>query len=176
MHHQITSVFYFLVTTHRLAFLYIYSKRLWKTGGQLQARWGCKDCQGVFWAQFLHRGPQWFPSDQKTNVAPFSIFAVFCLYQNSFTSIYGNVFLKSFKKAWISNSDYKHYVTFQSFPQSSDRRHCGRYTVTIRVGLWFEEAVWNLSRDVCLYNMREREKITLELLNLFCLPALYMFI
>ena len=51
---------------------------------------------------------------QKQVWCPFSIFAVFCSHQNSFTSIYGEVFLKTFKKARISNSDHRRH-----FPKRS---------------------------------------------------------
>ena len=51
---------------------------------------------------------------QKQVWCPFSIFAVFCSYQNFFTSRYGEVFLKTFKKAWISNSDHRRH-----FPKRS---------------------------------------------------------
>ena len=44
----------------------------------------------------------------------FSFFDVFCCYQKSFTSTYGEVFSKTFKKAWISNSDYSRH-----FPKRS---------------------------------------------------------
>lgn len=46
---------------------------------------------------------------QKHVWCPFSVYTAFCNYQNSLIVIWGEIFLRKFKKAWMSNGDLRKY-------------------------------------------------------------------
>ena len=71
----------------------------------------------------MHTGFQGFPSDPEADVMSFPKFLAFCSYQNSFTSVYGDVFSKFINKAWVWENHYRRSIS--STLLSSDWTGCG---------------------------------------------------
>ena len=113
MQHRIISTFWYTVTARRsrvpLQWVLVKHK---VSIGHLRALF--KESESFFGQRLCTEGLSGFRVFQKQRWCPCSLFAVFCSNQFSFTSIYGEVFLKTFKKALISNSDLRRH-----FPKRS---------------------------------------------------------